>query len=50
MGTLAFSTFETAVGTCAVAWGADGVVGTWLPGASAAVTRRAEGFPVTGPR
>ena len=41
MRTVAFTTFETAVGTCAVAWGADGIVGTWLPGASATATRRA---------
>jgi methylated-DNA-[protein]-cysteine S-methyltransferase len=41
MGSVAFTTFETAVGTCAVAWGADGIVGTWLPGVSAAATRRA---------
>ena len=41
MGTVAFATFDTAVGTCAVAWTAGGIVGTWLPGASAAATRRA---------
>ena len=41
MGSVEFTTFDTAVGTCAVAWGAQGIVGTWLPGASAAATRRA---------
>ena len=41
MRTVAYLTFDTEVGTCAVAWGADGIVGTWLPGASAAATRRA---------
>jgi methylated-DNA-[protein]-cysteine S-methyltransferase len=41
MGNVAFTTFDTAVGTCAVAWSADGIVGTWLPGVSEAATRRA---------
>ena len=41
MASVAYTTFDTAVGTCAVAWGADGIVGTWLPGASPAATRRA---------
>ena len=41
MSTVAFATFETTVGTCAVAWSVGGIVGTWLPGASAAATRRA---------
>jgi methylated-DNA-[protein]-cysteine S-methyltransferase len=41
MATVAFALFDTAVGCCAVAWGADGIVGTWLPGASPAATRRA---------
>src|SRR5690242_20635726 len=41
MSTVAFTTFDTAIGTCAVAWSAAGIVGTWLPGASAAATHRA---------
>lgn len=41
MSGVRFTTFETSVGTCAVAWADNGIVGTWLPGASAAATRRA---------
>jgi len=41
MGVVCFTGFDTAVGWCAVAWGAGGVVGTWLPGATPAATRRA---------
>jgi methylated-DNA-[protein]-cysteine S-methyltransferase len=41
MGVVQFATFATAVGCCAVAWGQGGIVGTWLPGADAAATRRA---------
>jgi methylated-DNA-[protein]-cysteine S-methyltransferase len=40
MGTIAFAMFDTAVGSCAVAWGADGILGTWLPGSSPEATRR----------
>jgi len=41
MDVVCFAGFDTAVGWCAVAWGADGILGTWLPGATAAATRRA---------
>lgn len=41
MAAVRFATFDTAVGCCAVAWNAAGIVGTWLPGASPAATRRA---------
>jgi len=41
MGVVCFTTFDTAVGCCAVAWAAGGIVGTWLPGATPAATRRA---------
>lgn len=41
MGSVTFTLFDTAVGCCAVAWGAEGIVGTWLPGSSPATTRRA---------
>jgi len=41
MDTVCFATFETSVGCCAVAWARLGIVGTWLPGATAAATRRA---------
>jgi methylated-DNA-[protein]-cysteine S-methyltransferase len=32
MTSIAFATFETAIGTCAIAWGDRGVVGLQLPG------------------
>jgi methylated-DNA-[protein]-cysteine S-methyltransferase len=41
MGAVSYALFETEVGVCAVAWGDAGIVGTWLPGASPAATRRA---------
>src|SRR3954466_16273153 len=41
MSVVRFAAFDTAVGCCAVAWGDEGIVGTWLPGADAAATRRA---------
>lgn len=34
-----FALFETAIGTCAIAWGPNGIVGTSLPSKSAAVSR-----------
>jgi len=40
MSAVRFATFDTAVGCCAVAWGAGGIVGTWLPGSTPASTRR----------
>ncbi|MDQ6670176.1 MAG: methylated-DNA--[protein]-cysteine S-methyltransferase [Chloroflexota bacterium] len=49
-----FALFDTAIGTCGIAWGADGVVGVQLPEASAVQTRarlkrRFEGAPETSP-
>jgi len=41
MSAIGFASFDTAVGTCAVAWGDGGIVGTWLPGATPSATRRA---------
>ena len=35
----AFSTFDTAIGTCGIAWTARGVVGVWLPERDADATR-----------
>lgn len=34
-----FALFETAIGTCAIAWGPNGVVGTSLPSKNAAASR-----------
>lgn len=34
-----FALFETAIGTCAIAWGANGIVGTSLPSKNAAASR-----------
>src|SRR5438270_7487901 len=41
MSVVHFATFDTAVGCCGIAWADAGVVGTWLPGADPAATRRA---------
>ncbi|HMC69702.1 MAG TPA: methylated-DNA--[protein]-cysteine S-methyltransferase [Mycobacteriales bacterium] len=41
MSVVRFAIFDTAVGCCAIAWADAGVVGTWLPGADPAATRRA---------
>jgi len=41
MDAVRFTTFDTAVGHCAVAWRDELIVGTWLPGATADATRRA---------
>jgi methylated-DNA-[protein]-cysteine S-methyltransferase len=41
MGTDAFAVFDTALGACAVSWGDGGITGVWLPGMTAAATRRA---------
>jgi methylated-DNA-[protein]-cysteine S-methyltransferase len=35
----AFATFDTAIGTCGIAWNARGVVGVWLPEHDADATR-----------
>jgi methylated-DNA-[protein]-cysteine S-methyltransferase len=35
-----FTFFETAIGTCAIAWGMDGVCAVQLPGASQSATRK----------
>ncbi len=39
MSPTSFTLFETPVGHCAVAWGARGIVGIWLPEASEGGTR-----------
>jgi methylated-DNA-[protein]-cysteine S-methyltransferase len=41
MGTEAYAVFDTTLGACAVSWGDGGVTGVWLPGVTAAATRRA---------
>jgi methylated-DNA-[protein]-cysteine S-methyltransferase len=35
-----FTLFDTAIGTCAIAWGAEGLCAVQLPGASEAATRK----------
>jgi len=40
MAAVGFATFDTALGLCAVAWNADGIVGVWLPEASPEVLVR----------
>lgn len=44
---ICFSLFDTAIGQCAIAWGAEGIVGLQLPEALPAATRRQmqERFP-----
>jgi methylated-DNA-[protein]-cysteine S-methyltransferase len=50
MAATGFAIFETAIGSCGIAWGAGGVAGVQLPDGSAAATRRrlAQRFPGAG--
>src|SRR5262245_40680933 len=47
MAATGLALFETAIGTCGIAWGPGGVAGVHLPAGSAAATRRglAKRFP-----
>jgi methylated-DNA-[protein]-cysteine S-methyltransferase len=40
MNNVRHAVFATAIGPCAIAWGAQGIVGSWLPDADEAALRR----------